>query len=245
MEATFYKGTSPVDTTTGTIPLFPVVEGSLKSERIFLVTASLVFGLIASGCRERNPAYIKADASTDARKDAAESPDRSPISIVDTQPSDTPIVQPEAGRPEVSVDVADAGADAKPDATGAGDAYEGGVAETHRDTGSDLRIEGDGPPLSFDVSPDERPSADVVPDVSPALDTAEPVREDASLPIPDVAEPDTAADGPPIILDAPEAVDGPEADASEDVLTMIDAEAVDTAADEVSLSDDSAPVTNP
>ena len=51
----------------------------MKAERICLVTTGLLLGLVASGCRESNPAYIHKDAASDA----AMGPDTKPNSDED------------------------------------------------------------------------------------------------------------------------------------------------------------------
>ncbi len=61
----------------------------MKTERICLVTTGLLLGLVASGCQERNPAYIQKPVPSDAAVGSETPPDAFEVGVVppDTAPS--------------------------------------------------------------------------------------------------------------------------------------------------------------
>ena len=202
----------------------------MKSERLLLLAAGLLVGFVASGCRERNPAYIK-DA---APKDSALQPDRS-VDADDRIP-DTRVAQPEGGAREAGVDVRDGGADVqdasadvKPAPVDGVDALEVAGPEVLRDADDtrDLRTRDDS--LTLDVLTDTGTTS--VDSESPA-NQPDASGSDAGVVILDSAE-DTTIDGP--VVDAPEGPDGLEGDASDDSLLLLDGEAADATQDEPGL----------
>jgi hypothetical protein len=212
----------------------------LKSERLLLLAAGLLLGLVASGCRERNPAYIKGKASTDAAapKDSALQPDRP----VDADTPDTGVSQPEGGAREAGiqdagVDAQDASGDGKPAPVDGVDALEVAGAEVLRDADDkrDLRTGDDS--FTLDVLPDTGTTpVDSEKDLPPPADQPDAAGSDTSAVILDGAV-DTTVDGPEIVVDAPEGPDGVEGDASDDGLLLLDTEAADTTIDGPGLSE--------
>ena len=142
----------------------------MKTERIFLVTTGLLWALVASGCQERNPAYVQKVL----RNDASVGQDRTADAFeVGTSPSDTRPVHSDAPGGDAGGPVADAaleGANPSGDvgvSNEASDSSEAGdtvdvaspdAREVSRDA-RDLRGPGD------DAGPDSNKDTSIVPDV--------------------------------------------------------------------------------
>jgi hypothetical protein len=106
----------------------------LKTERICLVTTGLLLGLVASGCQERNPAYIQAQA--DAAVGAETQPDAVEVATVppDTARSHADVPRDNAILPDVG------GVDDGPQlANDVGDFLDVSAADDARDALRDTR----------------------------------------------------------------------------------------------------------
>ena len=150
------------------------MRNGLKAERICLVTVGTFLAVMASGCRERNPAYVPLDGSgavgpdgaDDGRADVAR--DLSDGRRRDAGPDDVT-----GGRDAVSDDGAtDA---AKDDGTGSGDAPVTDARDAFNRDGRDSARDDGGPDGSTDqvlpdVPGDVPPFADLRIDSSPAID---------------------------------------------------------------------------
>jgi len=143
----------------------------LKTERICLVTTGLLWALVASGCQERNPAYVQKVV----RNDASVGQDRPADAVeVGTSPSDTKPVRADAFAGDAGGPVADAALDGANPSGDVGVSNEAGVSreaggdtvdvaspdarEVSRDA-RDLRGPGD------DAGPDSNKDTSIVPDV--------------------------------------------------------------------------------
>jgi hypothetical protein len=165
----------------------------LKTERIFLITTGLLLGLAASGCQERNPAYIQKAVVADAAAGA-----ETKLDAVEVGPS--PTDTPSAAADGPSGDTTRQGDDVAPDSTHpvseAGGLSEAGVSneagvtldvapadarDASRDT-RDVRSPGD------EVGPDALKDTSTLPDLArdvPLLSDAGPpeVGLDVSSPL--------------------------------------------------------------
>ena len=214
----------------------------MKSSQISFVTAGLLLGLVASGCREPNPAYSKGkDAS--APQDATTAPDRPSDVPADRRPPALDVlprdgVARDAARDDASVD---AGSDSQPAAVDGTEPFDATGADVLRDAEAprDLRIGDDGSALTSDTAPDSQIFPDVVEDVQFSPDQADElgrVADDASVVIldgeaVDTADVDTILNVPDVAADLAEGADGPDWDASDDGTLVLEGEAADTTLD--------------
>jgi hypothetical protein len=203
----------------------------LKRERILLAMAGLLLGFVVSGCREPNPAYIKADGAV--TKDTALPEDRAQdTAIPDTNiaPRDTTVLN------DASIDARDApvdrpGTSDRPDSRAVpGDALNDGgeVADA---------LAADGPGATLDVLPDTMVLLDAdertdrphdIPGSLDATDGPSIGRDDSGVPILDGQILDTSLDEPGVAVDAPQATDAPAGDASDDGGAEPDGDTPDT-----------------
>ena len=154
-------------------------RNSLKTERMFLVTTGLLLGLVVSGCRERNPAYIQK-----AAPDAAVGPETQPDTAIppDTRPvqADLPGDNATGQRPDAASDGPMAGLEAGPGEAGVSEVALADARDALRDTRDVRKPEDDAGsdvPVDAIVLPDVTRDVPLLPDagsdVLPPLDALE------------------------------------------------------------------------
>jgi hypothetical protein len=191
-----------------------------------LVTGGLFLGLVASGCRERNPAYIPDGY---ASEDVALPADTS----VDSGTPDTKTVPRDTNtRSDTRVDARDAAVDSQPEVFDGADSPGVPPADVFDDAGEEGDLPGDdGPPTTRDVLSDTEAFVDSLYDASSSRDGTDGPGgngRDTGIPILDGQPPDARPDGPGFSIDAPEGTDGPKKDASNDGGVAFDGQVVDT-----------------
>ena len=167
----------------------------MKTERMYLITTGLLLGLVASGCRERNPAYIqKAEPG-----DAAAGVDTKPVAEDTAIPPDTRPAQADLPGDNATGQGPDAALDGPAAGSEAGTSGEAGISEVAladardalRDTRDVRKPEDDAGP---DVPGDAIVLADVARDV-PLLPEA------GSDVLPDVLEVGVTVDAAPACIE--------------------------------------------
>ncbi len=150
----------------------------MKTERICLVTTGLLLGLAASGCQERNPAYIQRLVPADAAVGTETSPDAFEVGVA--PPDSTP---PPADARDAPTRRIDGGDDVPASEVGDFlDATSSDARDAFRDTRDSRRADEVGLDSSVpdstgdgiaDGTPDVPSSSEVGPDVSPGSDVIE------------------------------------------------------------------------